>query len=127
MNCLTYQESIKPFSNQSATKHQMFRSKMDSSVPFPASPLTSPDIQGAGQRPESGSPSPYSFPVEPPSSRNTPSPSMMTQTPETLPPRTSSPSMTTHTPLESRSLNSSNSKDSSGGQPLSENLDSKGC
>ena len=127
LNCLTYQESSRPFSPQSATKHQMFRSKMDSSVPFPASPLTSPDIQGAGQRSESGSPSPYSFPVEPPSSRNTPSPSMMTQTPEMLPPRTSSPSMTTHTPLESRSLNSSNSKDSSGGQPLSENLDSKGC
>ena len=108
----------------------MFRSKMDSSVPFPASPVTSPDLtiqMGAGQRPESGSPSPYSFPVEPPSARNTPSPSIMTQTPETLPPRTSSPSMTTHTPLESRSLNSSNSKDSSGGQPLSENLDSKGC
>ena len=115
---------------KSATKHQMFRSKMDSSVPFPASPVTSPDLNiqmGAGQRPESGSPSPYSFPVEPPSARNTPSPSIMTQTPETLPPRTSSPSITTHTPLESRSLNSSNSKDSSGGQPLSENLDSKGC
>ena len=116
-------------STQSATKHQMFRSKMDSSVPFPASPLTSPDLtigMGAGQRQESSSPSPYSFPVEPPSSRNTPSPSIMTQTPEIMPPRNSSPSMTTHTPLESRSLNSSNSKDSSGGQPLSENLDSKG-
>ena len=38
--------------------------------------------------------------------------------------RTWSPSMMTQ--VESRSLNSSNSKDSSGGQPLSEHIDSKG-
>ena len=62
---------------------------MDTSIPFPASPLTSP-----------GSPAELS-------------PSIMTQT--------------SQTPLETRSLNSSNSKDSSaGGQQTSEQQEGKG-
>ena len=99
--------------------YKSYKSKMDAAIPFPASPLTSPDTIPPS------SISPCIFPVEPPSPRNTPSPSIMTQTPDP-PARTSSPSMMTQTPIETRSLNSSNSKDSSGCQPCSENLDSKG-
>ena len=66
---------------------------MESSLPLPASPLTSPDVVP--------SPGPEL------------SPSIMTQTSQTT--------------LETRSLNSSNSKDSSGGgQPASEQQEGKG-
>ena len=93
---------------------QLYRSKMEAAPPFPASPLTSPEPASCAAA------GPGVVTVEPPSSCRT--------TPETPQPpgRTSSPSIMTQTPIETRSLNSSNSKDSSGGQPLSEHLDSKG-
>ena len=114
------------YKHQDISKHQLYRSKMETTAPFPASPLTSPDTLPPA------SVSPCIMTQEPLSPRNTPSPSIMTQTPDPGPPRTTSPSMMTQTPpyhttpVENRSLNSSNSKDSSGCQPCSENLDSKG-
>ena len=94
----------------SKSKHQLYRSRMESTLPFPASPLTSPDAVGRpGSPPVVPCPG---LPVEIPNIRNTSaspcpdlSPSIMTQT------------------VETRSLNSSNSKDSSGCQPGSEPLD----
>ena len=63
---------------------------MDATLPFPASPLTSPDIHPSITSPTPSpcdyvqTTSPCIFPVDPPQSghRNTPSPSIMTQTPE---------------------------------------------
>ena len=91
----THQSNVVSMKN----KHQLYRSKMESTTPLPASPTeTSPDV------PRAGSPTPAPpLPGDIPNIRNisaSPCPEM-------------SPSIMTQT-TETRSLNSSNSKDSSG-------------
>ena len=75
--------------HQETSKYQLYRNKMDATSPFPASPLTSPDSHPAIPSPTPSpcefvkTTSPSIFPVDSSSGlRNTPSPSIMTQTPE---------------------------------------------